>query len=104
MPMRTYKVVYSKETLEDIDSVVNYIISIYRIESGLRYKQRIQNQLDALAYCADSLAYSRRKMVHKIHPKAKTLSIMNRRWTVVFHIDGDFVLVDRIIPSKLIKG
>ena len=50
MPMRTYKVVYSKETLEDIDSVVNYIISIYRIESG-----------------------------------------------------GDFVLVDRIIPSKLIK-
>ena len=101
--MQTYKVVYSKATIDDINSVIAYIISIYRFESGLRYKQRIQSQIDALSYCADALPYSRRKMARKIHPKAKTLSIMNRRWTVVFHIDGDFVLVDRIIPSKLIK-
>ena len=104
MLMRTYKVVYSKAAINDIDGVVNYIISIYRVESGLRYKRRIQSQLDALAYCADSFGYSRRIMVRKIHSKAKTLSIMNRRWTVVFHIDGDYVFVDRIIPSKLIKG
>lgn len=104
MLMRTYKVVYSKAAVSDIDSVVNYIIGIYRVESGLRYKRRIQSQLDALSHCADSFGYCRRMMVRKIHPKAKTLSIMNRRWTVVFHIEGDFVLIDRIIPSKLIKG
>ena len=102
--MRTYKVVYSKETINDIDDVVDYITSIYRIESGLKYRNRIQSQLDALAFCADALPHSRRKMARRIHPNAKTLSIMNRRWTVIFHIDSDFVLVDRIIPSKLIKG
>ena len=100
--MQTYKVIYSKSAVDDIDGVVAYIVSIYRVESGLRYKQRIQAQLDALSYCADALPYSRRKMVRAIHPQAKTLSIMNRRWTAVFHIDGKFVLVDRIIPSKLI--
>jgi len=102
--MKTYKVIYSKVAIGDIDEVVEYIAGIYRKESGLRYKNRIQAQLDSLAFCADALPFSRHKMVKLIHPEAKTLSIMNRRWTVVFHIDGKFVLVDRIIPSKLIKG
>ena len=26
---------------------------------------------------------------------------MNHKWTVVFHIDGNFVIIDRFIPSKL---
>ena len=100
--MKTHKVFYSKSAIDDIDKVVNYIASIYRKESGLRYKNRIQKQLDSLAYCAEALPKSRRKTVKAIHPEAKTLSIMNRRWTVVFHI-GRFVFVDRIIPSKMIK-
>ena len=41
-------------------------------------------------------------MAKSIHPKAETLTIINRKWTVVFHIDGDFVIVDRIFPSKTI--
>lgn len=101
--MRTYKVVYSKLAINDIDKVVDYIASIYRKESGLRYKNRIQNQLDSLANCADALPKSKKKLIKTIHPEAKTLSIMNRRWTVVFHIDGRLVLVDRIIPSKTVK-
>lgn len=102
--MKTYKVIYSKAAVGDIDKVVEYIASIYRKESGLRYKDRIQRQLDALVYCADALPFTRYKMAKEIHPEAKTLSIMNRRWIVVFHIDRRFVLVDRIIPSKLLKG
>ena len=41
-------------------------------------------------------------MAKSIHPKAETLTIINRKWTVVFHIDDDFVIVDRIFPSKTI--
>ena len=102
--MKTYKVIYSKLAIDDIDKVVNYIASFYRKESGLRYKNRIQKQLDSLACCAEALPQSRRTVVKSIHPEAKTLSIMNRRWTVVFHIEKGFVFVDRIIPSKMIKG
>ena len=102
--MRTYKVVYSKLAINDIDKVVDYIASICCKESGLRYKNRIQNQLDSLANCADALPKSKKKLIKAIHPEEKTLSIMNRRWTVAFHIEGKYVLVDRIIPSKMIKG
>ena len=40
----------------------------------------------------------------KIHPEAKTLPIMKHRWTVVFHIEGDYVIVDRILPSSRVVG
>ena len=101
--MKTRKVVYSKFAVNDIDKVVEYITCIYRKESGIKYKNRIQKQLDSLAFSADALPKSHRKMVKAIHPDAKTLSIMNRRWTVVFHVEEKYVLVDRIIPSKMIK-
>ena len=35
--MKKHKVVYSKVAINDIDTVVDYIASIYRKESGLRY-------------------------------------------------------------------
>lgn len=41
--MKSYKVVYSKLAIDDLDNVVDYIASIYRKESGLRYKNRIKN-------------------------------------------------------------
>ena len=31
----------------------------------------------------------------------RLLSIMNKKWTVVFHIEIDTVIVDRILPSKM---
>ena len=30
--------------------------------------------------------------------------VNNKRWTYVFHIEDDTVVVDRILPSKMIKG
>ena len=41
-------------------------------------------------------------MAKLIHPHAKTMNIINHRWTVVFHIDGEYVVVDRIIRSSRI--
>jgi len=28
----------------------------------------------------------------------------NKKWNVIFHIDGDDVIVDKLIPSKMVKG
>ena len=28
----------------------------------------------------------------------------NKRWDYVFHIEEDYVIVDRIIPAKMNKG
>jgi hypothetical protein len=39
-------------------------------------------------------------MAKLIHPHAKTMNIIHHRWTVVFHVDGEYVVVDRIIRSS----
>ena len=76
--------------------------SVVLNDKDKKYVNRVLGQLAALSYSADAYQYSRFKMAKSIHPKAKTLTIINRKWTVVFHIDGDFVIVDRIFPAKTI--
>lgn len=98
--MRIYQVVLSYEVLSEMEAVAKYIASIYRPDSGHNYVNRILGQLAALSYSADAYRYSRFTLAKAIHPKAKTITIVNHKWTVVFHIDGDFVIVDRIIPAK----
>ena len=100
--MKISKVVYSKAAVDDLDEIVAYITNLYRLEAGLRYKEKIQKELEALAFSANAFTLSRYEMVKYLHPEVKTLSIMKHRWTAIFHIDGDFVFVDRIIPSKMI--
>jgi hypothetical protein len=98
--MRIYQVIISYEVLSELEAVAQYIASIYRPESGHNYANRILGQLAALSYSADAYQYSRFSLAKAIHPKAKTLTIINHKWTAVFHIDGDFVIVDKIFPSK----
>lgn len=100
--MRTYQVIISYAVLTELEAMAQYIASIYRPDSGHKYVNRILGQVAALSYSADAYQYSRFKMAKTIHPKAKTLTIINRKWTVVFHIDGDFVIVDKIFPAKTI--
>ncbi len=100
--MRTYQVIISYAVLTELEAMAQYIASIYRPDSGHKYVNRILGQLAALSYSADAYQYSRFKMAKTIHPKAKTLTIINRKWTVVFQIDGDFVIVDKIFPAKTI--
>ena len=99
--MRSYEVIVSDEAYSDLDEMAFYIAQLYRPESGHNYVNRILGQLAALSYTADIYQFSRLMTAKRIHPQAKTLSIMNHRWTVVFHTEGTFVIIDRIIPSKM---
>lgn len=99
--MKIYKVVYSKTAVDDLEEIVSYIKGFYRLEAGLDYIDRIKQQLDVLAICADALSSSRFEIIKNIHAESKTISIMNHRWTAVFHIENDFVIIDRLIPSKM---
>lgn len=99
--MQNYRVIVSSDAADDLNEMTRYIASLYRVESGHNYANRILGKLASLSYTADMYRYSQFATARRIHPKAKTLSIMNHKWTVVFHIDGDFVIIDRFIPSKL---
>ena len=100
--MKIYKVVYSIAAVDDLKDIVSYIKSIYRLEAGYKYIDRISEQVDSLSNCADAISANRSEMIKNLYPEAKTISIMNHRWTAVFHTEGDFVIVDRLIPSKMI--
>lgn len=99
--MHVYKVIVSNKALSDLDAMAEYIASLYRPESGHNYVDRVLGQLAALSFTADIYPFSRLMKAKQIHPRAKTISIINHRWTAIFHIDGNFVIVDRIIPSKM---
>lgn len=99
--MKTYKVIVNNEAVTDLDSISTYVAELYRPDSGHKYVNRILGQLASLSYTADIYPFSRYAIAKAIHPKAKTLSIINHKWTVVFHVSGNYVIVDRIIPSKM---
>lgn len=98
--MRSYEVIVAREALTDLRGIVQYVASIYRPESGHGFVDRILDKLDSLSYCADVFPYSQKRSAKRIHPQAKTMLIIHRRWTVVFHTEEDFVIIDRILPSK----
>ena len=53
---------------------------------------------------ADLYRRTTSKTFLQIHPQARHMVSHNRRWDYVFHIEGELVIVDRIIPAKMNKG
>ena len=99
--MQSYRIIVSTAAISDLDGIVDYIVRHNLPDAGNRYRFRVVEKLKSLEYSADSLPFSRMNMARRIHPNAKCMSIMNRKWTVVFHIDVPFVVIDRILPSSL---
>ncbi len=98
--MLSYRVIVSNEAIGDLDEIVEYIASQYKSASGHNFVNRILGQIQALTYSAGTYRESPYTFAKRIHPHAKTMSIINHRWTVVFHIDYGYVIVDRIIRSS----
>ena len=98
--MRRYILRIKTSASLDIRSIVDFITSINTEKSGLNYATKLIHSLKQLCNCAGAIQFTRYRTAREIHPEAKMISIMRHRWTVVFHIDGDYVVVDRILPSS----
>ena len=72
------------------------------MDAAIRYAKRIRMEIEELSYHADVMPKSKYQLPKLYHPDAKTLVIGNKKLTVVFHIDGDYVIVDKILPSVLV--
>lgn len=98
--MRKRRVVLTPDADADLDQIGEFVSSIYREESGIRFIKRIFLEIIPLSISAGAFPLSRFRTAREIHPEAKTIPIMKHRWTVVFHVEGDYVIVDRILPSS----
>lgn len=83
--------------------LMRFIASNYTTESAIRYAKRIPKEIEPLSYLAPILPKSNYEMPKLYHPDAKTYLIGSKKLTAIFHIDGEYVIVDKILPSALIK-
>ena len=100
--MKKYEVVYCDDAEAYFDDLGLYISRLTSLSFALRYLQRLREEVETLSYLAPMLPLSKYELPKRFHPNAKTYVIGNRKLTVVFHIDGDYVVVDKILPSALI--
>jgi hypothetical protein len=60
-------------------------------------------EIQSLTRYADLFHTSRYADIRAIHPQARRMVSHNKRWAYIFHIEGDLVVVDRILPAKMIR-
>ena len=100
--MRDYRVIIT-------DDVEDYFLNLLRVVTGnttldfaLRYVKGIRQEIARLSYLAPMLPPSKYGIARLYHPQAKTTTVAKSKLTVIFHIEGDYVIVDRIMPSCMI--
>lgn len=101
--MKRYKIAINKSVYLDLENIGNFILSKYTRRSVDNYLKGIYEDISALEYLADVLPYSEWKTIKQINPKGKRLLSKNKHWNIIFHIEGDYVIIDRIIASSMIK-
>ncbi|MBP3762987.1 MAG: type II toxin-antitoxin system RelE/ParE family toxin [Bacteroidales bacterium] len=100
--MNEYTLRYHPDTEHDFGAMVDFICRHSTREHALRYVERLKAEVAELAWLADALRPSDYTIPRLFHPQAKVLHTRNRKWSVVFHVEGRYVIVDRIIPSAMI--
>lgn len=102
--MRIYEVRISLSARADMERLRIFLDEMLSEEGAVRYANNMRAEIKMLAIYADCYGCSTSKTLRLIHPKARRMVSHNRRWIYVYHIEGDFVIVDRILPAKLNKG
>lgn len=82
-----------------MDEIADHIIELSRPEHAVRYVHEMVAEINELSYMADILPKSHSTYIKKHHPDAKRYNIKHGTWCVIFHVEGDFVMVDRIMLS-----
>ena len=100
--MTTYKIRIDDSAESDLRSLFGFLISVMSRDGANRYIDMITNEILSLSILADIYSPSRYADIRRYHPKARRMVSHNKRWVYIIHIENDSVVVDRILPSKLI--
>ena len=92
----------SDEVLADMEDISDFIIAVSRPSHAERYIFEILAELNTLSYLGTILQKTKYKYPKRFHPEAKMIKLHNKPMCAIFHIDGDYVIVDRILHSSMI--
>lgn len=101
--MTEKQVILSETVRLDIGKLSDFIISVSRPEHAEQYTQNLLNELATLSYMATIRPECEWQLPKRYHPQAKTTTICKRKLTAIFHIEGEYVIVDKILPSSMIE-
>lgn len=101
--MKIYEVRINLSAQADMENLRIFLDSMLSEEGAFRYANNMRHEIESLSVFADCIGRSSSKTIKKIHPDARRMISHNRRWIYVYHIEGDLVLVDRILPAKMNK-
>ena len=100
--MKEYKVIYRATVKPYLDELGQYISEQTTPEFADRYLEKLRREVESLSIMAGMLPPSKYLMPLRYHKDAKTMTIGKRKLTVIFHIEGEYVIVDKILPSCMI--
>lgn len=100
--MQEYRVVIRVTVRKRLDSIARYITKQTREEHALRYVKQLRMEMEELSYLASILPESNLKVAKRHNPRAKTMTTRNRKWCIIFHIEGEYVVVDNILPTCMV--
>lgn len=101
--MKIFNVRVLQSAEADIDELADFLFKKLSREGAYRYLDCMKQEVLSLSVYADCFAETHSKTIRSIHPKARRMISHNHKWVYVFHIEGDTVFVDRILPSKTIN-
>ena len=101
--MKIYEVRINLSAQADMDNLRTFLDNMLSEEGAIRYANNMRHEIESLSVFADCMGRSSSETVRSIHPDGRRMISHNRRWIYVYHIEEDFVIVDRILPSKMNK-
>ena len=102
--MKIFEVRISHDAHEDMAELRKFLDDMLSEEGAIRYANNMRAEIKMLSVYAECYGRSTSLTLRQIHPEARRMLSHNRRWIYVCHIEEDFVIVDRIIPTKMNKG
>ena len=102
--MQIYEVRISRDALQDMARLRAFLLEMMSEDGAVRYANNMRAEIKMLSIFANLYKKTSSKTFLQIHPEARHMVSHNRCWDYVFHVEDEFVVVDRIIPAKMNKG
>ncbi len=101
--MKLYEVVIHRRVYKQISEIQDYIAGINTYASAIKYSNALFDEIETLSYLADVLPETDWASAKEYHPEAKRMVTHNRKWNIIYHIEGDFVIIDSVLASSTMK-
>lgn len=67
-----------------------------------KYIDVIMSEIQSLSLYANFYSTTTSPFIKRINLQARRMVSHNKKWDYIFHIEDNIVVVDRILPSKII--